>query len=96
MAQQDQGRQGSTPLGGGPGKAGLESLPLKVGAFPGGQISDYSLPRGSTVRDALKAAGLEHLIGKADIRHNGRSVDNFDEEINAGSQVLAFSQVRGN
>lgn len=73
----------------------IEKITVKVGAFPGGQIRPYSLPKGADYAACLKEADLK-VAKDLDVRVNGLSLSSLAAEANDGDQVLVFSKVRGN
>lgn len=66
----------------------------KAGSFPGGSIKSYTLDSGATIREFLRAAGIDG--DNKDVRVGGVKVENLDTTPKDGDQILIFGNVRGN
>ncbi|HEU5114211.1 MAG TPA: hypothetical protein VFT82_00415 [Candidatus Paceibacterota bacterium] len=79
-----------------------KEIKVKIGAFPGGQIKEYTFPQGTSYQAGLKKAGLidasvsSSSNDELDVRVNGAKLGNLSGAMSDGDQVLVFSKVRGN
>ncbi len=71
-----------------------KTVTCTVGSFPGGGRKPYTLDGDPTVKDMLKAAGIDGS-GK-DVRCGGIKVTDQDAKVAEGDQVWVFGNVRGN
>ncbi|MES3004976.1 MAG: hypothetical protein V4690_02595 [Patescibacteria group bacterium] len=75
-----------------------KAITVKIGAFPGGKITSYTMSAGSTYQDGLEKAGLSGS-GRGDsldVRVNGTKISSLTGSMEDGDQILVFSKVRGN
>lgn len=65
---------------------------LKIGKFPG-EIKEYCVSEGITVRDALSLAGIE-IGDEMEVKLDGSAVS-MDKTINNGNLLLVTKRLKG-
>ena len=67
---------------------------VKVAKLPG-TVTEVALEDGASVQDALESAGIESTQG-FEIKVDGRTITNLDEQVGNASMILLAKQVKGN
>lgn len=67
---------------------------VKVAKLPG-TVTEVALEDGASVQDALESAGIESTQG-FEIKVDGRTITNLDEQVGSASMILLAKQVKGN
>lgn len=68
-------------------------MTLKIGKFPG-RLDDYAIQSGTTVREALKMAGIS-VGDEMEIKLDGEVV-HPDDPIEGGNMLIVAQRIKGN